>query len=56
MIIEEQQAEGNAIRTDEWKAILEELQIGRASFYTMHNKLLGAGLISIKNKEYRLSG
>ncbi len=56
VIIEEQQAEGNAIRTDEWKAILEELQIGRASFYAMHNKLLGAGLISIKNKEYRLSG
>ena len=56
VIIEEQQAEGNAIRTDEWKAILEELQIGRASFYAMRNKLLGAGLISIKNKEYRLSG
>ncbi|MCO5382430.1 hypothetical protein RG963_07705 [Methanosarcina sp. Z-7115] len=55
-IIEERQAAGNAIRTDEWKAILEELQVGRASFYAMRNKLLGAGLISIKNKEYRLSG
>lgn len=55
-IIEERQAAGNAIRTDEWKTILEELQIGRASFYAMRNKLLGAGLISIKNKEYRLSG
>ncbi|RPJ79594.1 MAG: hypothetical protein EHM20_00970 [Alphaproteobacteria bacterium] len=55
-IIEERQAAGNAIRTDEWKQILEELQIGRASFYAMRNKLLGAGLISIKNKEYRLSG
>jgi hypothetical protein len=55
-IIEERQAAGNAIRTDEWKVILEELQIGRASFYAMRNKLLGAGLISIKNKEYRLSG
>ncbi|WP_048126117.1 hypothetical protein [Methanosarcina lacustris] len=55
-MVEERQAAGNAIRTDEWKTILEELQIGRASFYAMRNKLLGAGLISIKNKEYRLSG
>jgi hypothetical protein len=56
IIIEERQAAGNAIRTDEWKGLLEELQIGRASFYAMRNKLLGAGLISIKNKEYILSG
>jgi hypothetical protein len=56
MIVEERQASGNAIRTDEWKTLLEELQIGRASFYAMRNKLLGAGLISIKDKEYRLSG
>jgi hypothetical protein len=56
VMIEERQAEGNAIRTDEWKAILEELQINRASFYAMRNKLLGAGLISIKDKKYRLSG
>jgi hypothetical protein len=55
-IIEERQASGNAIRTDEWKILLEELRIGRASFYAMRNKLLGAGLIFIKNKEYRLSG
>ena len=55
-MIEERQAAGNAIRTDEWKVLLEELQIGRASFYAMRNKLLGAGLISIKDKEYRLSG
>lgn len=55
-MVEERQLSGNAIRTDEWKNILEDLQIGRASFYAMRNKLLGAGLISIKNKEYRLSG
>ena len=55
-MVEERQVSGNAIRTDEWKILLEELQIGRASFYAMRNKLLGAGLISIKNKEYRLSG
>jgi hypothetical protein len=55
-IIEERQAGGNAIRTDEWETLLEELKISRASFYAMRNKLLGAGLISIKDKEYRLSG
>jgi hypothetical protein len=55
-IIEERQTAGNAIRTDEWKILTEELKISRASFYAMRNKLLGAGLISIKNKEYRLSG
>ncbi|WP_011307411.1 hypothetical protein [Methanosarcina barkeri] len=55
-LVEERQAAGNAIQTDEWKNLLEELQIGRASFYAMRNKLLGAGLISIKDKEYRLSG
>jgi hypothetical protein len=56
IIIEERQASGEAIRTEEWKTLLEELEISRASFYAMRNKLLGAGLISIKNKEYRLSG
>lgn len=55
-LVEERQAAGSAIRTDEWKNLLEELQIGRASFYAMRNKLLGAGLILIKDKEYRLSG
>ncbi|MDD3042546.1 MAG: hypothetical protein PHV51_05195 [Methanosarcinaceae archaeon] len=55
-LIEERQAAGNPVRTDEWKNLLEELNIGRASFYAMRNKLLGAGLISINNREYRLSG
>ncbi|MDQ1253619.1 MAG: hypothetical protein QG646_2805 [Euryarchaeota archaeon] len=55
-IVEERQAKGNAIKTNEWKAISEELEVNRASFYAMRNKLLGAGLISINNKEYRLSG
>ena len=55
-IVEEQQAKGNAIKTNEWKAISEELEVNRASFYAMRNELLGAGLISINNKEYRLSG
>jgi hypothetical protein len=56
IIVEERQAAGEAIRTEEWQSLIEELQISRASFYAMRNKLLGAGLISIKNKEYRLSG
>lgn len=56
IIIEDRQTSGEAIRTEEWKTLLEELQISRASFYAMRNKLLGAGLISIKKKEYRLSG
>ena len=55
-IVEERQAKENAIKTNEWKAISEELEVNRASFYAMRNKLLGAGLISINNKEYRLSG
>ena len=55
-MVEERQAAGNAIKTDEWEAILEELQVSRPSFYAMRNKLLGAGLISITNKEYKLSG
>jgi hypothetical protein len=55
-IIEERQAAGNPLRTEEWETMLDELQVGRASFYAMRNKLLGAGLISISNGEYRLSG
>ncbi|WP_319507543.1 hypothetical protein [uncultured Methanolobus sp.] len=56
MMVEDRQKNGNPIKTSEWEAILEELDIGRASFYAMRNKLLGAGLISHKNQEYRLSG
>ena len=55
-MVEERQASGNPIRTDEWKSLTEELEISRASFYAMRNKLTGAGLISVTNKEYQLSG
>jgi len=54
-MVEERQAQGNPIRTDEWKSLTKELEISRASFYAMRNKLLGAGLIAITNKEYQLS-
>ena len=55
-MVEERHAQGNPIRTDEWKSLAEELETNRASFYAMRNKLLGAGLIVITNKEYQLSG
>jgi len=56
IMVEERQRSGNPIRTNEWREIIKELDTGRASFYAMRNKLLGAGLISNKNREYRLSG
>ncbi|MCS3924815.1 hypothetical protein [Methanosalsum natronophilum] len=55
-MVEERQRKGNPIKTSEWITIIEELEISRASFYSMRNKLLGAGLISNKNSEYKLSG
>ena len=54
-MVEERQHSGNPIKTNEWNSMLDELDVGRASFYSMRNKLLGAGLITNKNKEYRLS-
>ncbi|KXS41195.1 MAG: hypothetical protein AWU59_2214 [Methanolobus sp. T82-4] len=56
IMVEERQKSGDPIKTNEWQKLLEELDIGRASFYSMRNKLLGAGLISNRNGEYRLSG
>lgn len=56
LMIEERQRTGNPLKTSEWQEIIKELDIGRASFYSMRNKLLGAGLITTKNQEYRLSG
>lgn len=56
VMVEERQAVGNPIKVSEWKEIMNKLQIGRASFYAMRNKLLGAGLITVRKREYRLSG
>ena len=56
LIIEERQKSGNPLRSNEWQDIMEQLGVDRGSFYSMRNKLLGAGLISNKNREYRLSG
>lgn len=56
LMIEERQKSGNPLRSNEWKDIIENLEVDRGSFYSMRNKLLGAGLISNRNREYRLSG
>ena len=56
MMVEERQKSGNPVKTSEWHDLINELDVGRASFYSMRNKLLGAGLISNRNNEYRLSG
>jgi hypothetical protein len=55
-IVEERQKNGNPIKTREWETLTKELKVSRSSFYAMRNKLLGAGLISNKGGEYRLSG
>ena len=55
-MVEERQRSGDPMKTHEWKVLLEELDVSRSAFYAMRNKLLGAGLISNKGGEYRLSG
>lgn len=55
-IVEERQRSGDPLKIDEWNHLLEELGVSRSAFYAMRNKLLGAGLISNKGGEYRLSG
>lgn len=55
-IVEERQRNGDPLKAEEWKGLLEELDVSRSAFYAMRNKLLGAGLITNKGGEYRLSG
>jgi hypothetical protein len=55
-MVEEKQKKGNPIRTRDWNQLLVELNVSRSAFYAMRNKLLGAGLITNKGGEYRLSG
>ncbi len=55
-LVDERQKAGKPLRVDEWEKVLEELDMVRSSFYSMRNRLLGAGMITIKNGEYRLSG
>ncbi len=55
-IVEERQRSGDPLKAEEWKKLLEELNVSRSAFYAMRNKLLGAGLITNKGGEYKLSG
>lgn len=55
IMIEERQNAGDSIKTEDWKQIIEALGINRSSFYSMRNKLLGAGMITIRGGEYKTS-
>ena len=55
-IVEERQKSGDPLKTREWRELIVELGVSRSSFYAMRNKLLGAGMITNKGGEYRLSG
>jgi hypothetical protein len=55
-LVEERQKSGRPIKAQEWKQLLDELRVSRSAFYAMRNKLLGAGLITNRGGEYRLSG
>ncbi len=56
ILVEERQKSGSPLKTREWQSLLSELNVSRSAFYAMRNKLLGAGLITNKGGEYRLSG
>jgi hypothetical protein len=56
LMVEERQKSGDPLKTEEWEQLLVELNVSRSAFYAMRNKLLGAGLITNKGGEYRLSG
>lgn len=55
-MVEERQKSGDPLKTEEWEQLLVVLNVSRSAFYAMRNKLLGAGLITNKGGEYRLSG
>ncbi len=55
-IVEERQKAGKPLKVEEWEDIVKELGMARSSFYAMRNKLIGAGMVAIKNGEYHLSG
>jgi len=52
----EEKSKRDPLRVEDWEEIVKELGMAKSSFYAMRNKLLGAGMISIRNGEYRLSG
>ena len=56
VIVEERQKRGDPLKASEWRELLVELKVSRSAFYAMRNNLLGAGMITNKGGEYRLSG
>jgi hypothetical protein len=54
-LIEERRDAGKPLNVDEYEDIMEQLGLKRGSYYSMRNKLLGAGLIYVKDREFRLS-
>jgi hypothetical protein len=56
IMVEERQKSGKPLRTRDWKQLLADLDVSRSAFYAMRNKLLGAGMITNRSGEYRLSG
>ena len=56
LMVEDRQKSGDPLKVEEWVQLLVELNVSRSAFYAMRNKLLGAGLITNKGGEYRLSG
>jgi len=55
-IIDERQKSGNPLKVGEWEKVMKELDMVRSSFYSMRNRLIGAGMIAVRNGEYHLSG
>jgi hypothetical protein len=55
-MVEARQKAGQPLRVEEWKQVMDNLGVSRSAFYAMRNKLLGAGLISNRSGEYKLSG
>jgi len=55
-MIEERQKSGEPLRVSEWEGLMKELEMDRSSFYSMRNRLIGIGMITIRDGEYRLSG
>ncbi|MDI6889207.1 MAG: hypothetical protein QMC78_05945 [Methanocellales archaeon] len=55
-LVEKRKSEGKPIPVREWDQLLKEMGVSRSSFYAMRNKLLGAGVLEIRNGEYHLSG
>ncbi|MBS1264121.1 MAG: hypothetical protein MAG715_01321 [Methanonatronarchaeales archaeon] len=43
------------VRTEDWDTYLKRWNVGRSSFYSMRNQLVGGGLVTVRDGEYRPS-